>query len=140
MGMTNDSDAKTKELLDKLKKLDFRSNRPSELLEITKDLADEEGFSDSDEDGFPDFDDNVTPSPMPGPRAGIPSLPPGTTLDLSQPTVKVPDIPEFTIPAILSVDANTTAITHPGDLTQGDWLIIARNSQIRSAYTMGTVS
>lgn len=54
--------------------------------------------------------------------------------------MKVPDIPEFTIPAILSVDANTTAITHPGDLTQGDWLIIARNSRILYAYTMGTVS
>lgn len=69
----------------------------------------------------------------------IPKLPPKTVLDLSQPTVKVPDIPEFTIPSILSVAANTTAITHPGDLTQGDWLIVARNSRILYAYTMGEV-
>jgi hypothetical protein len=79
-----------------------------------------------------------TNAPRPGP--GIPSLPPKTKLDLSQPTVKVPEIPEFTIPAILSVSADSTAISHPGDLTQGDWLIIARNSRILYAYTMGTVS
>jgi len=52
----------------------------------------------------------------------IPTLPPRTKLDLSQPTVKVPEVPEFTVPAMLSVGADTTAVTHPGDLTQGDWL------------------
>ena len=101
-------------------------------------LADEEGLPDSDEEDFPDFDNIAGPSPRPGP--GIPSLPPKTKLDLSQPTVNVPNIPEFTIPAILSVSADSTAISHPGDLTQGDWLIIARNSRILYAYTMGKVS
>jgi MAC/Perforin domain len=79
------------------------------------------------------------PPPWSGPsepRPAIPSLPPKTKLDLSQPTVNVPDIPEFTVPAMLSVSADTTAVTHPGNLTQGDWLIIARNSRILYAYTM----
>jgi hypothetical protein len=76
----------------------------------------------------------------PGSGPAIPTLPPKTQLDLSQPTVSVPNVPEFTIPAVLSVSADSTAITHPGDLTQGDWLIIARNSHILYAYTMGNVS
>ena len=74
------------------------------------------------------------------PRPAIPTLPPKTKLDLSQPTVSAPDVPEFTVPAVLSVRADSIAITHPGDLTQGDWLIIARNSRILYAYTMGSVS
>jgi hypothetical protein len=136
-------DLEAKELLDKLRKLDFRSIRSeglSELAAKANELADEEGFSNSEEVDFPDFDPNAGPSPGPGPRAGIPPLPPKTKLDLSQPTVDVPNIPEFSIPAMLSVNADTVAITHPGDLTQGDWLIIARNSRILYAYTMGTVS
>ena len=40
---------------------------------------------------------------------------------------------------MLSVTANSIAVTHPGNLTQGDWLIIARNSRILYAYTMGNV-
>ena len=76
----------------------------------------------------------------PGSGPAIPTLPPKTQLDLSQPTVNVPDIPEFTVPAVLSVNAESIAITHPGDLTQGDWLIIARNSRILYCYTMGNVS
>jgi hypothetical protein len=67
-------------------------------------------------------------------------LPPRTKLDLSQPTVKVPEVPEFTVPAVLSVGADTAAVTHPGDLTQGDWLIIARNARLLYAYTMGNAS
>ena len=74
------------------------------------------------------------------PRPAIPTLPPKTKLDLSQPTVNVPDVPEFTIPAVLSVAADSVAVTHPGNLTQGDWLIIARNSRILYAYTMGNAS
>ena len=74
------------------------------------------------------------------PRPGIPSLPPKTKLDLSQPTVSAPDVPEFTIPAVLSVSAESAAITHPGDLTQADWLIIARNTRILYAYTMGNTA
>lgn len=82
---------------------------------------------------------SVEKIPPPGSGPAIPTLPPKTQLDLSQPTVSVPDIPEFTIPKILSVSAESIAITHPGDLTQGDWLIIARNSRILYAYTMGNV-
>jgi hypothetical protein len=36
----------------------------------------------------------------PASTPGIPNLPPGTTLDLTHPTVKLPDVPEFTIPGI----------------------------------------
>lgn len=53
----------------------------------------------------------------PEPRPAIPTLPPKTKLDLSQPTVNVPDVPEFTIPAVLSVAADSVAVTHPGNLT-----------------------
>ena len=54
--------------------------------------------------------------------------------------MKAPDVPEFKIPAVLSVAADSVAVTHPGNLTQGDWLIIARNSRILYAYTMGSIS
>mgnify|MGYP000691613657 CR=1 FL=1 len=80
--------------------------------------------------------------PGPGssdPRPAVPTLPPRTKLDLSQPTVSVPEVPEFAIPAVLSVGADTAAVAHPGDLTQGDWLIIARNARLLYAYTMGAM-
>ena len=70
----------------------------------------------------------------------IPPLPARAILDLSQPTVKVPDIPEFTIPSVLRVNPDNTEITYPIVLTQIDWLVIARKSKILYAYTMGAVS
>ena len=75
-----------------------------------------------------------------GSGPGVPKLPPKSQLDLSQPTVSAPNVPDFTIPPVLSVAADSTGVTHPGNLTQGDWLIIARNSRILYAYTMGKPS
>ena len=44
----------------------------------------------------------------------IPTLPPGTTLDLSNSTVNLPDVPEFKIPDILSVTAKLNRHHAPG--------------------------
>ena len=38
------------------------------------------------------------------------------------------------------VEVRDGEVTHPGDLTQGDWLIIARNARLLYAYTMGNAS
>jgi hypothetical protein len=76
---------------------------------------------------------------MSWPSPDIPKLPPRTKLDLSRDTVNVPNIPEFTIPGYLSVSASTTSITHPENLSQIDWMIIARRTGILYGYTMGTV-
>ncbi|MFO1154226.1 MAG: MAC/perforin domain-containing protein [Rhodospirillales bacterium] len=125
-----------KEIRDQLK---LASDRLGQLAEIAEELADEEDVLDFDSD--PDIA-AWKPTSQPGvrPGAGIPTLPPKTKLDLSQPEVNAPDIPEFKIPAVLSVAADSVAVTHPGNLTQGDWLIIARNSRILYAYTMGSIS
>jgi hypothetical protein len=87
------------------------------------------------------------PNPQPGPErppstgsgtstGGFPKLPPGTTLDLTNPTVKLPDVPEFTIPGILSVPSSESAVIAPGSLSTGDWIIIARNNDLLRAYTL----
>ena len=143
MRMPNDSDPKVKEFRDQLErmKLNLDNNRLSELAEEAKALANEEDLLDFDSDPAiaawqPNSRSRIRDLRVP---AGIPTLPPKTKLDLSQPTVNVPDVPEFKIPAVLSVAADSIAVTHPGNLTQGDWLIIARNSRILYAYTMGNV-
>ena len=69
----------------------------------------------------------------------IPPLPARAFLDLSQPTVKVPDIPEFTIPSVLRVNPDNTEIIYPSDLTQIDWLVIARKSKIKLERFSGRV-
>ncbi|MBV9286386.1 MAG: hypothetical protein JO288_00945 [Hyphomicrobiales bacterium] len=80
------------------------------------------------------------PEPVSGdPAPAIPKLPPRTKLDLSRDRVSAPNIPEFTIPGYLCLSASTTAITHPENLSQVDWMIIARRTGILYAYTMGTV-
>jgi hypothetical protein len=134
--MSNGLDANTKELLNKLKELDFRSNRLSELLVITKDLADEEGFPDSDEEDFPDFVPG-TSQPPGATTVGIPKLPPGATLDLTLPTIQLPDVPEFKIPDLLSVPGGGSAVIAPGSLSTEDWIVIAKNNNILRAYTAG---
>ena len=72
----------------------------------------------------------------PASTPGIPNLPPGTTLDLTHPTVKLPDVPEFTIPGILSVPSSESVVIAPGSLSTGDWIIIARNNDLLRAYTL----
>ena len=133
------SDAEARELLRKLKELKFGDNLPLRLVEQVEELNRDDPFSDSDENDFPDFSNR----PGLGSGSGPPittKLPPKTVLDLSQPTVNVPEIGEITVPTILSVAASDTAIEHPAGLTQADWLIVARNSRILYAYTMENVS
>ena len=144
MRMPNESDPKVKEFRDQLErmKLNLDNNRLSELAEAAKALANEEDLLGFDSDpAIAAWQPNSgAGSGTSKSRPAIPTLPPKTKLDLSQPTVNVPDVPEFKIPAVLSVAANSIAVTHPGNLTQGDWLIIARKSRILYAYTMGNVS
>ncbi len=69
----------------------------------------------------------------PGPA--IPSLPPGTTLDLTHPTTPAPSVPDFKIPDILSV-TSTSAVIGPGSLSTEDWIVIAKNNNLLRAYTL----
>jgi hypothetical protein len=73
----------------------------------------------------------------PGARAGpdIPPLPPGTTLDLTHPTIQLPNVPEFKIPDHLRV-ASGSAVIGPGSLTTEDWIVIAKNNNFLRAYTL----
>lgn len=67
---------------------------------------------------------------------GIPPIPPGTTLDLTHPTINVPGVPEFTIPDILSVESSGSAVISPDALSTGDWIVIARSKNLLRAYTL----
>ena len=104
--------------------------------------AQDQGLSAQDEEILRAFVNSRKAFPFPedAPTPEIPKLPARAVLDLSQPTVKAPDIPEFTIPSMLRVNADNTEIIHPSDLTQVDWLVIARKLKILYAYTMGEVS
>ena len=131
-------------LLDELKKIqgELDNNNLGEIAATAKKLAGEEDLLNLDSDPAiaawqPTSRPGGGPGGGPGGVVKIPTLPAKTILDLSKPTVNVPNVPEFKIPDMLSVTANSTAVTHPGNLTQGDWLIIARNKRILYAYTMG---
>jgi hypothetical protein len=73
----------------------------------------------------------------PGAWAGpdIPPLPPGTTLDLTHPTIQLAGVPEFKIPDSLSVSSGS-AVIGPGSLSTGDWIVIAKNNNLLRAYTL----
>jgi hypothetical protein len=73
----------------------------------------------------------------PSSTVGIPKLPPGTTLDLTHPTINVPSVGEFTIPAILSVPSGGSEPIAPHSLKTEDWIVIARNNNLLRAYTLG---
>jgi hypothetical protein len=66
----------------------------------------------------------------------IPALPPGTALDLSQPTITAPGVPPFTLPSELSVDTSGKEVISPMELTGIQWMIIAKNSRFLHGYTM----
>lgn len=84
---------------------------------------------------------DLRPGPNPQPiggsgSVGIPPLPPGTTLDLTHPTIRLPNVPEFKIPDLLSVPGSHSAVIAPHSLTTGDWIVIARNNNLLRAYTL----
>ncbi len=71
-----------------------------------------------------------TPAPAPAPAKpasalGIPKLPAGATLDLTQDTATVNDI-TFTIPTQLKVSGSTGTV----DLTKVEWLTVAKNTKL----------
>lgn len=134
--MASTLDKKLEVLLEVLKgRLDPVYKNFTEELEEFNDLPEDDGLEDDD------VPDNNPPNSNPNPPlTSIPALPLRTVLDLSQPTVKAPNVPEFIIPSMLSVRADETAVTLPTSLETGDWLIIARNNRLLYAYTMGAIS
>jgi hypothetical protein len=71
----------------------------------------------------------------------IPDLPAGTTLDLALSEISAPDVPAFTLPAELSVQASdATLVMSPDKLAPSDWMLLAKNSKLLYAYTMENFS
>jgi hypothetical protein len=66
----------------------------------------------------------------------IPALPPGTALDLSLETITSPDVPPFTLPSEVSMEASKDEVVSPMGLTDAQWMIVARNSGFLHGYTM----
>jgi hypothetical protein len=62
-------------------------------------------------------------------RPPIPDLPPGVALDLSMQKIEAPDVPPFTLPTELSVQATNAAIISPLQLSSADWMVVAGNSR-----------
>lgn len=135
--MGNEPDEKLVALLEELNGADLESVYRSfaEKLKEFNALPADDGLEDDD---VPE--DPPKPSTPSQPLTSVPPLPPGTVLDLSQPTVRAPNVPDFTIPSMLSVRADGNAVTNPTSLETGDWLIIANNNRLLYAYTMGTIS
>jgi hypothetical protein len=121
-----------------------------ELLDIPRDaiaaLVSDGALAKKLADSFDQWTDPGLEDPPPTAWSGsLESAPPAklparAVLDLSQPTVKAPDVPEFTIPSVMRVNADNTEIIYPSDLTQVDWLVIARKTKILYAYAMGAVA
>jgi hypothetical protein len=70
----------------------------------------------------------------------IPDLPAGTTLDLALSELSAPDVPAFTLPAELSVQASDATLMSPDKLAPSDWMLLAKNSKLLYAYTMENFS
>ena len=94
-------------------------------------------------DPVPDSDPTPQPGRDPAPQTapGIPKLQPGTTLDLTHPTIQVSGVPEFKIPDLLSVPSGPgSPVIGPGYLSTEDWIVIAKNNNLLMAYTLGDPS
>ncbi len=75
------------------------------------------------------------PKPKRDPLA-VPSLPLGTELDLSTPELKTPEGITFKLPEALSTEVSGKEIPSPNSLPDGDWMVIARNSQLLYGFQM----
>lgn len=140
--MANEQDEKLVALLEQLNIDEFSAVYRSfaKELQAFNSLPEDDGLEDDD---IPDNNppkSNPTNNNPSQPLTSVPSLPPKTVLDLSHPTVKAPNVPEFTIPSMLSAKGDGSAVTLPTELTSGDWLVIARNNRLLYAYTMGAIS
>ncbi len=137
--MATESDTKLLAVLDRLTGLDLDTpynGLRTELQAITK-LPADDGLEDDDVpvDLTPDDPSNNNPSqPL-----TIPKLPPKTTLDLTLPTISIPNYPEFSIPAGLGVSASAIIASDPMGLTQEQWMVIAKRTDVLLAYTMEKV-
>jgi hypothetical protein len=65
-----------------------------------------------------------------------PTLPEGTSLDLSKPEVRIGKDVTFTIPSSLSVESSEAAIRSPYALGDGDWVVLARNAALLYGFRM----
>lgn len=138
--MANEPDGKLVALLEELNRADLESVYRSfaEKLKEFNALPEDDGLPDDD---IPDNNPQSNPSNSPSqPLTSVPPLPAKTVLDLSQPTVKAPNVPEFAIPSMLSVRADGNGVTNPTSLEPGDWLVIANNNRLLYAYTMRAIS
>lgn len=135
--MANEPDEKLVALLEQVNgsDLDTACRSLAEELQEFNALPEDDGLEDDDVPDNPPSNNNPSQ-----PLTSVPPLPPKTVLDLSQLTVKAPNVPEFIIPSILSVRADGNGVTNPTSLEPGDWLIIANNNRLLYAYTMGTIS
>jgi hypothetical protein len=66
-----------------------------------------------------------------------PKLPPGFTLDLSAPSIPTGTGITFSVPTALSVQATQAAIVDPDQLTQEQWMVVARGTNLLYAYRIG---
>jgi hypothetical protein len=135
--MANEPDEKLVALLEQVNgsDLDTACRSLAEELQEFNALPEDDDLEDDDVPDNPPSNNNPSQ-----PLTSVPPLPPKTVLDLSQLTVKAPNVPEFIIPSILSVRADGNGVTNPTSLEPGDWLIIANNNRLLYAYTMGTIS
>lgn len=133
--MANKPDTKLVALLEELNRADFDSAYRSlaEKLEAFNALPEDDGLEDDD------VPDNPPPSNNPTQPLAIPKLPPGTTLDLTLPTITIPNYPKFSIPAGLGVSASAIIASDPMGLTQEQWMVIAKRTEVLLAYTMEKV-
>ena len=134
--MANTLDEAIEALITTLNAADLNATHKTfaEALDEFSELPEDDGLEDDDVpvDLAPDDPPNNNPSqPL-----GIPKLPPKTTLDLTLPTINIPTYPEFSIPAGLGVSASAIIADDPMKLTQEQWMVIAKRTEVLLAYTM----
>ena len=138
--MANTLDEAIEALITTLNAADLNATHKTfaEALDEFSELPEDDGLEDDD---IPDNNPPTSnPSNSPSQPLTIPKLPPGTTLDLTLPTINIPNYPEFSIPAGLGVDASTIIEVDPLAITLEQWMVIAKRTEVLLAYMMGEVT
>jgi hypothetical protein len=68
-------------------------------------------------------------------RREIPEIPSGTAVDLTLQKIAIDNVPPFSIPRALSVEASNATQVNPTNISKEDWMILARMWDITRAYT-----